>query len=237
MDRYTRKNLKTDKFAQEVSHTFEFVAGHKTEVVRYGTAAVVVIALAVGIYFYMRYQAGVREEALGRAFRMDEATVGPTPPPGSVALNFQTAAEKEKARSQAFSELAAKYHGTQEGAIAAMYLASDAADKGNLADAEKRYRDIMDSAPDAYASMARLALANVCAAEGKNAEAEKLFRQAVAKPSVTVSKAEATIQLGRFLGKSNPAEARKLLEPLRTERSSVSRAAVSALGDIALQTK
>ena len=233
MDRHTRKDLKTDKFALEVGHTFEFLSEHKGDVKKYGALAVVVIALVIGIYYYMHYQAGVREEALTQAMRTDEATVGANPPqPGT--LNFATNDEKEKARSKAFADLIAKYHGTQEGAIAEMYLASDAGDKGNLAEAEKRYKDVMDSAPKAYASMARLSLANVYAAQGKTAEAEKLFRAAVANPSITVSKEQATIQLALFLAKSNPAEARKLLEPLRTARTAVSRAAVQALGDISL---
>jgi hypothetical protein len=38
--------------------------------------------------------------------------------------------------------------------------------------------------------------------------------------------------LARVLAKSRPAEARKLLEPLRTERGPVSRAAITALNDI-----
>lgn len=236
MDRITRKNLKTDKFAQEVSHTFDFLTEHSAEAKRYGAIALAVILIAVGTYLYMRHQAGVREEALSQAFRLDDATVGNAPQqPGG--LHFQTEDQKDKARVKAFSDLAAKYHGTQEGAIAALYLASDVADKGNLAEAERRYKDVMDSAPKAYSSMARMALAHVYAAEGKIAEAEKLLRSAVANPTVTVSKEDATIQLALFLAKKNPDEARKLLEPLRTARTAVSRAAVQALGEIPQNAK
>jgi hypothetical protein len=51
-------------------------------------------------------------------------------------------------------------------------------------------------------------------------------------PTVLVSKEEATITLARLLAKSNPVEARKLLEPLRAERGPVSRAAITLLGEI-----
>lgn len=236
MDRKTRKNLKTDKFAYEVTHTFEFLSDHGAEVKKYGAIALVVVAAAAGIFFYMRHQATVREEALTQAMRIDEATAAaPAPQPGT--LNFPTPEAKEAARSKAFSELAAKYHGTQEGAIAALYLSSDAADKGNLPEAEKRYKDVVDSAPKAYSSLARMSLAAVYEAEGKTAEAEKLLRAAVANPSITVSKEQATIQLALLISKTNPAEARKLLEPLRTQRTAVSRAAVQALGDISQNAK
>jgi len=51
---------------------------------------------------------------------------------------------------------------------------------------------------------------------------------------VFVSKEQATLELAQVVAKRNPAEARKLLEPLSASpRSAVSRAAVSALGTIA----
>lgn len=237
MDRHTRKDLKTDKFAREVTHTFEFLSHHTTEVKRYGAIGLVVAALVAGIFYYMHYQTGLRQAALSQALKIDEAQVGTTPPPNQLpgALMYATAEEKEKARAKAFSELVAKYHGTQEGAIAQMYLASDSVDKGNLAEGERRYKDVVDNAPGPYASMARMSLARVYEAEGKNSDAEKLLRQAVAHPSITVSKEQATIQLALFIAKTNPGEARKMLEPLRTERTAISRAAVQAMGEIPQQ--
>ncbi len=231
MKRITRKNLKSDKFAQEVSTIWDWTAEHQAEVIRYGSIGLAVILIAAGIFYYVRYQAGVRQEALSAALKIDGANVGGSPQPGM--MQFATADEKDKAWQKAFADVAAKYHGTQEGAIAEMYLASASADKGDLASAEKRYLDIVDSAPTPYASMARIALAETYEAEGKNAEAEKTLKDAVAHPTVSVSKEEATIQLALFTCKSNPDEARKMLEPLRTGRTAISRAAVQALGDCA----
>jgi predicted negative regulator of RcsB-dependent stress response len=236
VDRKTRKNLKSDKFAQEVTSIWDWTAEHKIEVLRYGSIAVAVVLIAAGIFYYMRYQANTREEALAAALRIDNAGVGANPQPGM--LNFNTQDEKDKAWQKAFTELASKYHGTPEGAIAQIYLASAAADKGNLAEAEKRYKDVLDNAPKAYASMAGVALAQVYEGEGKNDQAEKLLRDYVTHPTVTVSKDEATIQLAMLIAKKNPDEARKMIEPLRTSMSTaVSRAAVQALGDIAQQQK
>jgi predicted negative regulator of RcsB-dependent stress response len=189
-----------------------------------------VIVVVAGIYFYNSHQAATRGEALAQALRVDDATVGADTQPSN--LHFNTKEEKDKARTKAFADVAAKYHGSQEGAIAAMYLASDVADKGDLVNAEKQFKDIMDSAPKDYAALARLSLAQIYEGEGKNAEAEKLLRYAVANPTATVSKEEATIELAKFIGKTDPAQARKMLEPLRTERASISRAAVNALGEL-----
>lgn len=231
MDRRTRKDLKSDKFAQEVKHGFEFLTEHKEESVRYGAIALAVLVVAGGIFLFMRHQATAREEALGQALRIDNATVGNAPSqPG--LLHFATAQEKDQARDKALGEVAAKYHGSQEGAIAEFYLASDAADKGNLTEAEKRFREIVDSAPKEYGALAKLSLAQVSTAEGKDADAEKTLRDLMAHPTVTVSKDEAQIRLALLIGKKNPDEARKMLEPMRTERTAVSRAAVQALGEL-----
>jgi len=234
LKRITRKNLKSDKFAEEVTTIWDWTAEHKTEVVRYGSIALAVVLIAAGIFYYLRYQANQREDALAAALRIDNATVGQAQPG---VMNFATEDEKKKAWDKAFTELASKYHGTQEGAIAEMYLASAADDKGNLAEAEKRYKDVMDSAPTAYSSMAGIALAQVYMAQGKTADAEKILRNYIAHPTVTVSKDEATIQLAYVIAKTNPDEARKMLEPLRADRTAVSKAAIQALGDIAQQTQ
>jgi predicted negative regulator of RcsB-dependent stress response len=229
VDRQTRKNLKTDKFAEEVKHSFEFMSEHRSDIKRYGPIALGVIVIAVAVFFYMRHQADVREQALADAIRVDQAHIGPAPPG---FLTYATQEEKDKARAKTFSDLASKYHGSQEGAIGEFYLASDAVDKGNLAEAEKRFKDVVDSAPSAYVSLAKLALAKVYSAENKDAEAEKLLRDLMAHPSIMVSKEQATIQLALLIGKKSPDDARKMLEPLRTERTAVSRAAVQALGDV-----
>ena len=185
----------------------------------------------------MRHQASVREEALAQALKIDDATIGPAAsvPDG---LHFNTIEEKEQARTKAYAELATKYHGTQEGAIAAIYLAADMADKGKLPEAEKAFQDIVNSAPKPYAALARLSLAEVLSSEGKDADAEKVLRTAVANPTVTVSKDEATIELAKVVGKKDPADARKMLDPLQTStRGAVSRAAITAMSQLPPATK
>jgi predicted negative regulator of RcsB-dependent stress response len=231
VDRRTRKDLKSDKFAQEVKHGFEFLTEHKEESLRYGAIVLAVLLVAGGIYFYVRHQTTVREDALAQAMRIDNATVGNVPPQPGV-LHYATAQEKDQARAKALVDVSVKYHGTLEGAMAEFYLASDAADKGNLAEAEKRYKDIADSAPSEYAALAKLSLAKVFEAEGRDADAEKILRDLMAHPAVTVSKEQAEIRLAMLIGRKNPDQARKMLEPLRTERTAVSRAAMQALGDL-----
>ena len=226
MDRQTRKDLKTDKFAEDVFDIFDWASAHKAEVARYGAILVAVALIIMGVVYYNRSQAATREEALAKALRIDDATTGDVVQPAN--MHFDTEAEKDKARIQAFTELSAKYKGTQEAAVADMYLGSYAVDAGNLAEAEKRYKKVVDDGPKAYAGLARLSLAQVYSSEGKMADAEKVLRDAIANPSLTVSKEHATIVLGQLLAQSNPAEAHKLLDPLRTSlRGAISRTAIT----------
>ncbi len=213
MNRQTRKQLKTDKFAQEVGDTFSFLNEHRSESIRYGLIGLAVIVLGAGYYFYSRHQAAVREDALASAMRIDNAIIGTADTLTNKA--FPTEEAKQQARTKAFSDLATKYHGSSEGAIAAIYLGADQADKGNYADAEKVYKDVVDSAPKVYAAAAEVSLAQLYAGEGKTQEAEKLLRYRIDHPAELVSSDAARLDLADVLANTNPAEALKLAEPLR----------------------
>ncbi len=52
--------------------------------------------------------------------------------PSLYNLNYPTQDAKDKARTKAFSDVADKYHGSQEGAIAGIYIAAEQVDKGNV---------------------------------------------------------------------------------------------------------
>jgi len=233
LKRLTRKQLKTDKFAQDLGLTFSFLNEHRTEAIRYGLIALAVVVLGTGYYFYSRHEADVRAAALTAAMKVDEAVIAPNPT--ATNINFATQAEKDVARTQAFTDLATKYHGTAEGAVGGIFIGAEFADKGDFVKAEKIYKDVMDSAPSEYAAQARVSLAYVYAGEGKIPEAEKLMRYQIDHPTALISKEEATLELGNILAKSNPAEALKLVQPLREfPRIAISKAALTEAGNITM---
>jgi predicted negative regulator of RcsB-dependent stress response len=229
--RFTRKELKKDAFAEEVSQTVEFLGEHRKQVVRYGTAALVIVVLAGGYYYYNKWQAGKRHQALAAAIRIQEAPVVPSA--GNTAMRtFPTQEAKQQAASKAFTELTEKYPGTEEGTIARYFLGTMAIDDGRLNHAETFLKEAAGSKDANYASLAKLALAQVYQAQGKTAEGEALLRSLIEKPTLFVSKTQATIALARMLVSSKPDEARKLLEPLRLEAGPAARAAFSILNQL-----
>lgn len=231
MDRLTRKELKTDRFALEVGNILDYLSVHRREAIRYGAVAAIVLVAAIGIFFYRKHQQGARREALEAALTTYQAEIGQARTAG--VLSFPTRAERDKAAGKAFGDLASRYSGSAEAYIARYYAATMAADQGRLAEAEKLFREVADSGGDNYGSLAKLALAEIYASQGKYSEAERLLRSLMTRPSLFVSKEQAAIELARLLTPVKPDEARKLLEPLRTEkRSAVSRTALTLLGNL-----
>jgi predicted negative regulator of RcsB-dependent stress response len=230
VDRLTRKELKTDKFAIEVQHGVEYVSEHRKQMVRWGIVAAVVAVAVVAWIIYSNYEHGVREQKLGEALRIQNAQIGPTSA-NQWVLTYPTDEARRQALNAALTELATKYGGSEEGTVAQYLLGTSAADKGNLPEAERRLKEAIDG-KGPYTSMATLALARVEAGEGRISDAENLLRGLIQKPTVFVSKEQATIVLAQILGPSRPAEARKLLEPLRTARASISRIAITEIDSL-----
>jgi len=233
VDRITRSKLKTDRFAVEVEHSVEYVAEHKKQVMMYSAIGGAVALLVAGIWYYRDGQHTKRQEELAQAMEIMQAPVSSGAPPGQVF--FTTEALKSAAAEKAFKAVYDKYSGTTEGIVAASYLGAISTDQGKLVDAEKYFKQVADSGDQNYASMGKLSLAQVQLSTGRNADAEKLLRSLYEKPTMFVSKEQAAIALARAIAVSKPAEARKLLEPLRTERPAVSQLAITLLSELPSQ--
>jgi hypothetical protein len=105
-------------------------------------------------------------------------------------------------------------------------------DAGNIAEAEKHFQRVADSGDKNYASMGKLSLAQVYLSANRNADAEKLLRSVYEHPTIFVSKEQAALALARAISTSNPAEARKLVQPLMSARPAVSQAAITLLSQL-----
>lgn len=230
MARITRKELKSDRFAVEVGHTFSYVEGHKREVIRYGLIALGVLAIAFFVSFFLRQRQATRRADLAGALRVLDATVGPAA--DSPGISYPTQDVKHKEVAKAFTDVMTKHSGSQEGAIAAYFLGCKAVDDGKMAEAGKLFKQAADAGDKKYAPLAKLSLGQMYISTGRTTEGEKLLRDLIASPSVFVSKDTATIALARSLAKSNPQEARKLLEPLASEPGAGGQVAISLMGEL-----
>jgi predicted negative regulator of RcsB-dependent stress response len=226
VDKHTRKELKSDKFALEVQHGVEYVSEHRDMMIRWGIPAVAVVLIAIVVFYYRGYQHNVRQEALHSTMQIQNSTVGPSQ--SQYVVSFPTSDARETAVVKAWRDLATKYPGTEEGDIAEFFLGTNAADSGNLPEAAKHFQTAIDSGHGPYTSEAKLALAQVYGAQGKVNDGVKLIQSVIDHPTVMVSKDAAILALADLIKTSDPQRARKLVDPLRTStRSAVSKAAIT----------
>ena len=230
MSRITRKELKSDKFALEVEHTVTFFEEHRQEIIRYGGIGLAVVALIVGYMVYRGHQHTAREEALTQALKVQEAPVGAPASPG--ALSFPTQDAKDAEALRVFGEMLKQYPGSAEAEVAQYYTGSIQADQGKLAEAEKSFQEVSQKGDAQYASLAKLSLAQIYFSDGRNSQGEAMLRDLMAHPTLFVSKDQATLTLARYLIVKNPAEARKLLDPLRTVKGSVGQVAITLYAEL-----
>jgi hypothetical protein len=228
--RITRRELKTDKFALEVGHTVTFFDEHRQQLIRYGGIALAVAAIVVIYLIYAGRQHVAREAALAHAIEVQESGVGGTSATGGLTFGTQEAKDKESIK--VFSDLKNNYSGSMEAEVAQYYLGSILADQGNLAQAEKAFQEAADKGDARYSSLAKLSLAQIYFSEGRDTQGESVLRDLIKNPTIFVSSDQASITLAKYLSTKKPAEARKLLEPLRSHQGSVGQIALTILGEM-----
>jgi len=222
--------LKQDQFAVQVEHSVDFLGAHRQQATRIGGAVVALALIAGGGFYFYNSQKTARALELGSAIQLTTAPVGAAAAPG--ATSFATDAAKKDAVTKAFTGIMSKDAGSSEAYVAEYYLASMDADGAKLDEARRRYQDVSDHAPAGWASLARLALAQIDVAENKVSDAETIFKDLIAHPTDLVSKEQATIAYARAIGQTKPDEARKLLQPIVDSKSDAAPIASQAVSEL-----
>jgi predicted negative regulator of RcsB-dependent stress response len=226
----TRKELKHDDIALRVEETFDFFNTHRKEMFRWGGIAIATVLVVAAVFYYRTSQHQVREEALSEALSLQN--VQPGAPSQNGSPSFLTDAQKKEAVTRAFNKIVTDYDGSQEAYIARYYLASMAVDAGKIDDAKRGLREVADHADKNYASLGKLALAQLDFSSGNSAEAQSLLRDLMDHPTDLVSRTQATLALARGIEKTNPAEARRLVQPLVTSGGDDAPMAAQVLSEI-----
>ncbi len=216
MTRHELKEIEHDPLVDKVNEAIQYTNLHKSQVVRWSAAGVVALLLIGGGWWFLSYQKAQRQADLRNAFLIGEATVGKEDTPFS--KNFPTQQAKDAAALKAFSDVAAKDSGSEEGDLAAYYAAVLRNQKGDTAAAIVILKGVVDGGRP-ISSIAKMALANLYAGQGKYLDAETLVKSLVDRPTAFVSKEHAQIQLAEILGKHDPEAAKKLLASIKVPAS------------------
>jgi len=224
----SRKELKQDNVALKVEETRHFLETHRDLVIRIGVITVIVVAIGYGSWWFMNSRKQAREQALGAAVELQNAPVGAPSPSGGPS--FPTDAAKTAAVEKALNSVMAE--GSEEGYAAEYYLAGINASNGKTDEALKQYDHVAANAGTDYASLAKLAKAQLLFSINKSSDAQAILRDLMAHPTAMVSKDQAAMILAQGIASTQPEEARKLLLPIASAHSDISQAAVMAMADL-----
>jgi predicted negative regulator of RcsB-dependent stress response len=224
-----KESLQHDQFTDTVSNVVNYALADRRRLIRWAVILGAVLLVVGAAIWYSSYRSSVRRQDLEAAFAVLSAPVSATE---SAGKSFPTQDAKTKASMKALADVVAKDGGTREGWIAQYYLGTLKAQNNDPKGAESDLNTVAGSSSEC-APLAKIALAQLYTSQNKTAEAQKLLREVVDKPTDLVSKTQAQVLLAQLLQSSNPQEAKKIVQSLRTPNQSP--AVTRALGQISSQ--
>lgn len=149
MDRQHRRELKHDKFVDEVGVLTARARANQRVLFVIGGAAVALALVAYGIFFYRANRESQASALLAAAIETFESpllTEGQTTP----GAKFKTEAERTAAAETQFKEVQAKFGGTDSADVAGLYIARITALRGDVATARTQLQEFVDDHPDHF---------------------------------------------------------------------------------------
>jgi len=178
----------------------------------------VIVLGACGGWWYLQQQDEVAGVALGHAITIYDTpltTAGQPAPPGTTA--FTTAQERAKAAKAEFKSVADKYGRTNSGEMAKYFLGLTDIDLNNNADAERELKEVAGTRNADTSSLAKMALAALYRREGKDQDAIKLYKELADKPTNTVSKSAAQLEMAATYETKDPTNAKIVYQQIQKE--------------------
>jgi tetratricopeptide (TPR) repeat protein len=219
----TRHQLKQDRFSQATigaaEATVHWTVEHKTRLVFGGVALAVVLAIAVGGWYYLNQQDQKASIQLNQAIRTLDTPIRPAGAPAEPdAPSFASAKERATQAQKQFQTIVASYPHTRTGEFARYFMGLSASQLGDSGTAERELKQVASSHNDDLAALAKMALATVYRNTNRTKDAIDLYNSLIAKPARTVSKATAQMELAdTYSASQQPAEAKRIYEQMQKE--------------------
>lgn len=208
MDSQTRHALKQDKFVQTTQSGVSWVGEHRSSVIRYSVAVVVVLALLIAGAIFYSQKSQTAETALGAAL---DVYAAPLAQPGAPATKgvYATAADRSKAANQQFVQVASQYGWLSQGGKAHYFAGLTYQETGQAASAEKELKIAAGSWDGNLASLAKFALAGFYHQTGRDAQSIDLYNGLIAKPTGSVPAYTSQLALADLYAASGKTEQAK----------------------------
>jgi TolA-binding protein len=230
----TRRQLKEDRFSRATidaaEATAHWSAEHQSKLIAGVVALLVVVAAASGLWYYFNQQDQKAGIDLSRALRTLNTEVRPAGTPAQPEFpTFASAKERATEAHKQFQALVNQYPHTHSAKIARYFLGRTSADLGDYAAAEREFKEVADSGDKDLSSLAQLALASVYRTTGRNKEAIEIYKKLADKPTNTVGKTTAQLELAAaYEANQAPLEAKRIYEQVQKENPSTQAAQIAS---------
>ena len=155
--RLTRKEIKRkDQFLSTVEHTMDYSRSHVRMIVGAVVAVVVAVGLTIAIVTYLRHRTTASNHELAEAMEVFSAPVvtsGSPPPQDYKGPTFPDEVSRRDEAEKQFQAVVDHWGSSPAGALAKLYLASIATEKGDLESAQKLWSSYLGSHQDNVLAM------------------------------------------------------------------------------------
>lgn len=233
----TRHQLKQDRFSRATidaaERTAHWSVEHKSKLILAAAAVLVVAAAAAGSWYYLSQQDQKASVEMSRAVRTLNTPVRPPNTPAEPeAPSFASSAERATAAHKQFQGIVDQYPHTHSAEFARYFLGLTSADLGDKTSAERELQKVISSSDSDLAGLAKMALASVYRNSGRNKQALDLYTQLAAKPTSTVGKVAAQLEMAAtYQADNQPLEAKRIYQIIQKENPA-SQAAQMATGKL-----
>jgi predicted negative regulator of RcsB-dependent stress response len=214
----SRKELKRNEFREGLTHGAEAVAAHQRLTWIIGAAALAVLVAVFGWRFYSQRQTAAATVELSEAMKVYNARIRtPNEPAGPGEVTYVDEANKFADSAKQFSDVAGRYGRTQPGRVARYYAALSLVQLERNEDAERELQALESSGDESLAPLARFQLAQLYEKTGRAEQALQLYQQLADNPAAFVPRAMVLLKMADYHSKTNPEEAAKLYNQVKTE--------------------
>ena len=215
MARISRKQLKQDRFVEEVGQSVVYVSSHRNQLLIWGGVAIALIIAIASYGGYRRTRAAETRAEFQKAVEMYHGKVDTQQQPGGIT--FPTTIARFRDTTEQLQKVTSEYAGSEEAVAAAYYLALLEIEQEKVEEARKRLEGIVGNKGE-YAALARLALADLHARRQEDEQARRHYQHLIDNPTRVVPKSRAQLALARYLSTTDKEEeAKTILEEMMKE--------------------
>ena len=185
MDRQHRRELKHDKFVDELGTLSSRARENQRVLVTITAVVVAAVLIAYGIFFYRSNREKHAQDALAIAISTNDSPL--LAPPGGQAqpgAKYKTEKERSAAAEKEFKDVVNKYSGSDAADVAGLYLARFDAGRGDNATARKLLQQFVSDHPKHFlVGSARYSLYQVRIETGESPQIVTEVQAQLAKPA------------------------------------------------------